>query len=259
VRTGSIKALFFDIEGTVAFQGTPIPGAAEALAAIKQRGILVRFLTNIDSRAPATVAQELRAMGLSVTTEEIFSAASAAYRFLQQRPEARCYGLLPPELSKLFAPYLITEGRADYVLVGDCRQVASYQTLNTAFQHLLDGASLLALQKGRYFLDQGKRNLDTGAFVQLLEYASGQQALVLGKPAPEFFQAAIDAVGCAPEEIAIVGDDVISDIAGAKAVGLHAVLVRTGKYSYQTEVELPTRPDAIIDSVANIQAWLDGK
>jgi HAD superfamily hydrolase (TIGR01458 family) len=258
VQSGSIKALLFDIEGTIAFQGTPIPGAPEALAEVKRRGLPVRFLTNIDSRSPATVAQELRAMGLAVISEEIFSAARAAYRFLQQQPRARCYGLLPLELRELFAPYLVTEGKVDYVLIGDCRQVASYQTLNTAFHHLVNGANLLALQKGRYFVDQGTRHLDTGAFVQLLEYASGQQALVLGKPTPEFFRAAVEAVGCVPEEIAVVGDDVTTDIVGAKALGICAVLVRTGKYQYQADIALPVQPDVIIDSVASIPAWLDG-
>jgi HAD superfamily hydrolase (TIGR01458 family) len=251
-----VKACFFDIEGTIAFQGTAIPGAAAALAEVKARGLPVRFLTNIDSRSPATVAQELGALGLAVTTEEIFTAATAALRFLQQRPGARCYGLLPPALRDLFAPYLLTEGQADYVLVGDCRQVASYATLDAAFHQLLNGARLLALQKGRYFLDQGTRHLDTGAFVQLLEYASGQEALVLGKPAPEFFQAAIDAVGCAPEEISVVGDDVLTDIAGAKALGMRAVLVRTGKYSFQADMALPAQPDAIIDSVADLPQYL---
>ncbi len=123
---------------------------------------------------------------------------------------------------------------------------------------MLNGAGLLALQKGRYFVDQGARHLDTGAFVQLLEYASGQQALVLGKPAPEFFQAAIEAVGFLPEEIAVVGDDVTTDIAGAKAMGLCAALVRTGKYQYQADTALPVQPDVTLDSVASVPAWLDG-
>lgn len=132
----------------------------------------------------------------------------------------------------------------------------SYEALNTAFRHVMAGAEILTLQKGRYFVSSDGYNLDTGAFVQLLEYGSGKTARVLGKPAVEFFRTAVAQVGCAPADVAVVGDDVTTDIAGARAIGAVSVLVRTGKYSDEALASCAVRPDYIVDSIADVPQLL---
>jgi ribonucleotide monophosphatase NagD (HAD superfamily) len=93
--------------------------------------------------------------------------------------------------------------------------------------------------------------------VRLLEYAAAVQARVLGKPSPDFFRLALDTAGATPARTLVVGDDLAADVAGGQAVGLRAVLVRTGKG------EGPSRPggeaaapDAVLDSVAGLPALL---
>ena len=165
--------------------------------------------------------------------------------------------MLSRGLASYLAPYLSESGPADYVIVGDSRELATYGRLNSAFRHIMAGAEILALQKGRYFLRDGNYNLDTGAFVALLEFASGKTARVLGKPSSDFFRLALDTLGCAANEVVVAGDDVTTDVAGARAIGAFSVLVRTGKGRLGPAHGAP-QPDMILDSIAGLPGALGG-
>jgi ribonucleotide monophosphatase NagD (HAD superfamily) len=73
--------------------------------------------------------------------------------------------------------------------------------------------------------------MDAGGYVAALEYAAEAQATVVGKPSPEIFRAALGLVGARPADAVMVGDDLVSDLEPAAAVGLRTCLVRTGKGS----------------------------
>lgn len=258
MRQRHIKALLLDLDGTLYFRGEPIPCAAQALEVLRQRGLQLRFLTNTDSKSTGTLRREVAAMGLAIEEEEIFSAATAALRFLQDHPGKRGYCLVSHELAAAFAPFLAKEGAVDYVLVGDFRDSVSYDVLNAAFRHVMAGAEIIALQKGRYFVSSAGYNLDTGAFVQLLEYGSGTTAKVLGKPSADFFKLAIRDTAFSPAEVMVVGDDVTTDIAGAQAIGALSVLVKTGKYSDDALERSRVKPDLVIESIAELPQLLAG-
>ena len=85
----------------------------------------------------------------------------------------------------------------------------------------------------------------------------GCEATLLGKPSPSYFAAAVEALDADPEMTWMVGDDVEADVGGAKGVGMHAVLVRTGKFR-PDEVELAKfQPDGIVSSIADLPDWLE--
>jgi len=245
-------ALLLDLDGNLYFKGEPLPGAIDTVAELRRRGVTMRFLTNTDSKAPASVAAGLQAMGFDIDAAEVFTPASAVAQFFAQNPGKRCHCLLSEELNWLFAPYISADGQADYVIVGDCRQAVTYDFLNRAFQQVMGGAGIIALQRGRYFVRANGYNLDTGAFVAMLEYASGKEARVLGKPSAEFFNLCLDEIGVRAADVAVVGDDVTTDIVGARNIGATAVLVRTGKFSPQALRDAPQQPDLVLDSVADL-------
>jgi len=255
-----IRALLVDLDGTLYFKGAPILGAAGALQQLKEAGIGLCFLTNTDSKSVRTIRRDLERMGFDVEERDIFTPATALRRFLEEEGSPRCHFLLAPELAREFEPYAGMPGGSaggppggvDYVVVGDCREIATYETLNGAFRHVVAGAGIVALQKGRYYIREDGYYLDTGAFVELLEYASGKTARLLGKPSPDFFRLALGHVGCRPEEAAVVGDDVFTDVAGAKSVGALSILVRTGKASGVDVERLEVKPDAIADTFAGV-------
>lgn len=254
----ALKAVLLDLDGTVYFDDAPIPGAIEAIGRLAAMGLDRLYLTNTDSRSPRSLRQGLLPMGLDIPEAQLFTPASAAAAFLHQRPGVRCFGLLSPDLAEYLAPHLSETGPADFVIVGDSRGLATYDRLNAAFRHIMAGAGILALQKGRFFIRDSQYNLDTGAYVALLEFASGKAARVLGKPSPDFFRLALDTLGCAPEQAAVVGDDVTTDVAGALAIGAFPVLVRTGKGKLPAAAGAG-EPGMTLDSIAELPQALAGR
>lgn len=130
--------------------------------------------------------------------------------------------------------------------------------MNAAFRALLAGTPLLALARNRTFLDaDGQLSLDAGAFVAGLEFAARTQALVLGKPAPEFYGLAVRSAGCEPGEVVMIGDDAEADVAGALEAGLgQAVLVRTGKYRPGDDRAFTPAPSCVADDLAAAAEWI---
>jgi ribonucleotide monophosphatase NagD (HAD superfamily) len=99
--------------------------------------------------------------------------------------------------------------------------------------------------------------LDAGAFVAGLEYATGVEATVVGKPSPSYFAAALDALEAEPERTWLVTDDVEQDVPGARLFGMRTVLVRTGKFRPETFESAEASPDIVVSSLAHFPALLE--
>jgi HAD superfamily hydrolase (TIGR01450 family) len=137
------------------------------------------------------------------------------------------------------------------VLVGDLGERWTYVLMQEAFDYLMSGAGLIALSRDRYWLDAGRLVLDAGPFVTGLEFAAGKTAVVAGKPSAAFYAAALRSLGLdTPASVAMVGDDLWSDVQGAQRAGLQGWLVRTGKYREAVLHESGISPDRILDSIA---------
>jgi HAD superfamily hydrolase (TIGR01458 family) len=126
-----------------------------------------------------------------------------------------------------------------------------------AFAELQAGAELYCLHKNAWWQTKDGPLLDAGAFVAGLEYAADTDAIVLGKPSPAYFAAALEALDANPELTWMVGDDIHADIAGAQRHGMRTVLVRTGKFRPDAVEESGIRPDAILSSIAQLPEWLE--
>jgi phospholysine phosphohistidine inorganic pyrophosphate phosphatase len=131
-----------------------------------------------------------------------------------------------------------------------------YRTLNRAFRLLQSNpqARLVALGMTRYWQTPDGLALDVAPFVAALEHATGRQAVVLGKPAAAFFQAAAKILGVPPESVIMIGDDIHADIGGAQAAGLKAALVQTGKFR-ASDFETGVKPDVVLRSVTDLPSW----
>jgi HAD superfamily hydrolase (TIGR01458 family) len=152
---------------------------------------------------------------------------------------------------------------ADAVLVGgaddspETNLVFSYMNLARAFAELELGADLYCLHRNRWWQTQRGPLLDSGCYVAGLEYAAETEATVLGKPSPAYFDAACQTLDAEPSMAWMVGDDLETDVAGARGVGMHAVLVRTGKFRPDAVEASRIRPDGIVSSIAQLPEWLE--
>ncbi|XP_073859129.1 phospholysine phosphohistidine inorganic pyrophosphate phosphatase isoform X9 [Macaca fascicularis] len=104
--------------------------------------------------------------------------------------------------------------------------------MNNAFQVLmeLENPVLISLGKGRYYKETSGLMLDVGPYMKALEYACGIKAEVVGKPSPEFFKSALQAIGVEAHQAVMIGDDIVGDVGGAQRCGMRALQVRTGKF-----------------------------
>ena len=241
----NVKGVLLDLDGTLYTEDVPIEGAREALTSLNAAGIPYRYVTNTTRQPRREVVARLAEMGLPVCEEMVFTPAAAANIRLRGR---RCYPLVAEILLEDLDELELASGPPGYILVGDLGEGFTYERLNAAFQHLMSGAQLVALQKNRYWEREDGLSLDAGPFVAALEYASGKSALVIGKPEPAFFGAALHDLGLEAQGVAMVGDDAESDVTGAQRAGLRGIQVRTGKYRPGTVAE----PDAEIESIARL-------
>jgi HAD superfamily hydrolase (TIGR01458 family) len=255
-----MAAILLDVDGVLHVSGEPISGAADAVRRLREDGHRLRFVTNNTTRSRAQLAEELRSQDVALDDEELQTTADAAVRALRGR---RVFALTMHALVvDLDGIELVGEG-ADAVLVGgadetpETNRVFSYMNVARAFAELELGAQLYCLHRNRWWQTKRGPLLDGGAFVAGLEYAADVEAVVLGKPSAAYFEAACAALDADPGRAWMVGDDLESDIAGAQAIGMRSVLVRTGKFRPDEVEASRVRPDGIVSSIAHLPDWLE--
>jgi HAD superfamily hydrolase (TIGR01458 family) len=250
---GTPSAILLDIDGVLFVGDEPIPGAVAALEKLRAMAGL-RLLTNTTSQSRRQIVEHLRRLGFDVTSEEVLTPAALAVRYCAERGHAQVELLvsdaLREDLGELEeAP---PDGPADAVVLGDLGDRVSADLLNRAFRLLMDGAELVALQHNRYWRRADGLALDVGAYSAALEYATGVDAAVVGKPSPVFFESALADLGAEAAGAVMVGDDVEGDVGGALDAGLRGILVRTGKYRDDLLAASGVEPTVIVDSIADV-------
>lgn len=251
-----IKGILIDLDGVLYLNQEVIPGACETVRALQAAGRPYRFVTNTTRMNRETIARHLEDLGFSATPEDIISPPVAAAGYMRQQGYERYHLLAAPELQEAFTGLTAVDDRADVVVIGDLGRLFTFDRLNHAFRLILAGADMLALHKDRFWQTETGPQLDTGAFVTALEYSSGKQATVVGKPERAFFEMALAALGLPAHSVAMVGDSIETDIGGAQRAGLTGILVRTGNYRFMTEKDSNVVPYRIIDSIADMPLLL---
>jgi HAD superfamily hydrolase (TIGR01458 family) len=255
-----MAAILLDVDGVLHVSGEAIPGAADAVARLRHNGHRLRFVTNTTVRSRAQLAELMRTNGIELEDDEVQTAASAAVRALKgKRVLALTMHALVHDLEGL---ELVGEDAAAVLIGGadetpETNLVFSHMNLARAFAELELGAELFCLHRNRWWQTKHGPLLDSGAYVAGLEYAAQVEATVLGKPSRSYFEAACTALDADAGMTWMVGDDLESDIAGAQSVGMHTVLVRTGKFRPDVVERSRTQPDGIVSSLAHLPEWLE--
>lgn len=271
------RALLLDLDGVIVVAGRLVPGAAEAIAMLDRRDVPYRIVTNTSAVSRDTLAGWSASLGVPIPASRFESALSASAAWTARTfPGVPLYVLASEDARREFAGQrLLTHAEAGRsgtaaaaVVIGDSPEEATYDNLNRAFHLVRGGARLVGMHRNPWWLTPEGPTLDSGAFVAGLEFATGTRATVIGKPSPMFFALGVAdlrrEVGrdLARRDIAMVGDDVRTDIRGAQRVGLRGIFVLTGKHGLE-DVEVAAaerggrRPDAIAASLADVVAALD--
>lgn len=248
-----IKGVLLDISG-VLYQGNQaLAGSIDALLRLQATGLPILYVTNTTRQPRHKIWQQLVTMQFPIQEKDIFTAPMAAHTYLTSHSLSP-YLLVHPSLKPDFAD--LTGESPDAVLVGDAASDFTYEHMNTAFRYLINGAPLIAMGKNRYFMEKDGLSLDSGTYVTALEYAADVKAIITGKPAAEFFAAAIESIQCTAGTVIMVGDDVDADVNGAANAGLKGVLVQTGKYRPDDNQCLQQKDTPVMQDFAASVDWI---
>lgn len=263
-KSAFADALLIDLDGVVYRGEERIQGAAEAIAKLDALQVPRLFVTNTTSRPREKLVEKLATFGMKVTVDDIVAPADVAAAWLAEQQCRKLLLLVPEATTRVFAgfdkvsPAQAGKGAAvDAVVVGDLGRHWTFDLLNTAFRCLMREPKpvLVALGMTRYWHAPDGLRLDTAPFVAALAHATGVEPIVMGKPSPAFFAAALKRLGAKAGRTAMVGDDIRADVAGAQAAGLKGILVRTGKFR-PTDLGLGITPDLVIDSIVDLPGVL---
>jgi 4-nitrophenyl phosphatase len=232
-----------DLDGTLYRGEEPLPGAREAVAALRA-GSKVRFLTNNSTRRPEDYAAKLTAMGFEAKAAEVYTSAMAVGETL--RGSARSAMVVGEEgLSAALKGAGVSPGgdRPDAVVVGLCRAF-DYAMMSRAMQHLLRPEVRFVATNGdvTFPMEGGRLIPGSGAIVAAIAACSRREPEVVGKPNPYAIRWILSEAGVAVGDTLVVGDRVETDIAAGQRAGCDVHLVMTGVTS-DAPPGVPWSPD----------------
>lgn len=248
-----------DMDG-VLYRGTQlIDGAERFIRELRDRDIPFRFLTNNSQRTRRDVATRLVRLGLDVEEEHVFTSAMSTARFLaQQKPEGTAFVIGEGGLLTALHQhgYSVVDHDPDYVVVGEGRTF-NLELVEAAVRMILGGAKLIATNLDPNCPTQNGTRPGCGAFVALLETATGTKAFSVGKPSPVMMRAARKELGLTTDQTTMIGDTMETDILGGVQLGFHTVLVLSGGTRAEELPRYAYRPETVVPSLAELADLMD--
>ena len=255
-----MRGILFDMDGVLYNSEEPIEGAAEAVSWVQAKGIPHLFVTNTTSRGRDALVEKLQRFGISAGRSEILTPCIAAASWLRTHARGRAALFVDPrariEFQGIDCLPDTDETGAQYVVIGDLGNAWDFRTLNRAFRllHSNPDSTIVALGMTKFWYARDGLQLDTAPFVAALEHATGRRVLVFGKPAAQFYLAAVEQTGTPAQDTVMIGDGIETDVEAAQQAGLKGVLVRTGKFR-ESDLEENVIPDAVLNSIADLPGW----
>src|SRR5437764_745367 len=243
-----------DMDGVLVHEEQAIPGAAEFVGRLRERGLPFLVLTNNSIYTRRDLAARLALSGLEVPEDSIWTSALATADFLEsQRPGGTAFAIGEAGLITAMHSigYTLTERDPDYVVLGETRTY-SFERIAQAIRLVAGGARFIATNPDPTGPTPDGPLPATGSVAALISRATGVAPYFVGKPNPLMMRSALNAIDAHSETAAMVGDRMDTDVVSGLEAGMHTVLVLTG-ITQRTETErFPYRPSRIVDSIADL-------
>ncbi|HEX6506579.1 MAG TPA: TIGR01457 family HAD-type hydrolase [Chloroflexota bacterium] len=258
LRLADIRHLLIDLDGVVYVGSTPLPGARELVAWLRDRGITFRLVSNNATLTPHQYIQKLSAMGIEVAEEEVFTSALATALYLhKQRGIQTAYvigedGLLEALAS---AGVIREEEHPDWVVVGLDRRL-TYEKLVAASLAIRAGARFVGTNPDRSLPTERGLVPGAGAILAALQTATGVNPMIIGKPEPLMLELATAQLGGTVSDTAMLGDRLDTDIEGGRAAGLRTILVLTGVSTRDDLANSSVQPSLVVNNLEELmRSW----
>jgi NagD protein len=251
-----IHSWLMDMDGVLVREDSAIPGAADFIQKLKDTDTPFLVLTNNSIYTRRDLAARLRAVGLDVPEESIWTSALATAGFLQdQRPDGTAFVIGETGLTTAMhqAGYTLTERNPDYVVLGETRTY-SFERITQAIRLVENGARFIATNPDPTGPSNEGPLPATGSFAALISHATGVAPYFVGKPNPLMMRSALNAIDAHSESTAMIGDRMDTDMVAGLEAGLETVLVLTGVSTRESAERFPYRASRIVDSVDDLVA-----
>lgn len=243
-----------DMDGVLVHEEHVIPGADLFIAELIARDANFIVVTNNSIYTRRDLRARLRATGLDIPEERIWTSALATAQFLHtQRPGGSAFVIGEVGLTTAMheAGYVLTDRNPDYVVLGETRTY-SFEAITTAIRLIGSGSRFVATNPDPTGPSRAGLLPAAGAVAALIEKATGRTPYFVGKPNPLMMRSAMRAIGAHSENTLMIGDRMDTDVVGGLEAGMRTCLVLSGVSDAQTVNRFPYRPTFVYDSVADI-------
>ena len=249
-----VRSWLMDMDGVLVHEEQPVPGADRFLARLRERERRFLVLTNNSIYTRRDLAARLRANGLDVPEEAIWTSALATARFLEdQRPGGSAYVIGEAGLTTALhdAGYTLTDLDPDYVVLGETRTY-SFERITRAIRLIAGGARFIATNPDATGPSADGPLPATGSVAALISRATGLEPYFVGKPNPLMMRSALNALDVHSETAAMIGDRMDTDVVSGLEAGMETILVLTGLTTLAEAERHPYRASRIVDSIADL-------
>lgn len=258
-KFSGIKAALFDLDGTVYIGGKLIPGAKEAINALRRGGIKIVYLTNNSSADAEEYACKLTRLGVLDAADEVCSSLTVGAKYLKEHNCGRVYAVASERVKSYLEKQGIAlaedGGGADTVFLTYDKEL-NYDKLVTANRLLYAGAKYVATHADKVCPAEGAPLPDAGSFIALFKESSGRLPdVIIGKPYPYMAEYLSEKLNLALSEMLMVGDRLYTDIAFGVNSGLKTALVLSGETTDKMYSLSDIKADIVINSIADLPEY----
>jgi HAD superfamily hydrolase (TIGR01458 family) len=248
------KPLLIDLDGVLKLENSPAPDVKEFLSFINENKIPACILSNSTLRTGELVKEFFTSQGIELSIPAItaFDATLSFVKKNYKKVQVYCRENLIHHFEGM-----IDNENPEAIVIGDIEDRWNYQIVNDIFKKVFAGADLVAMHKNKYWNPVGDQLIDAGAFIKAIEYSSDKEAILIGKPSPLYFKAALESIDVRIENgFYTIGDDIENDIKAAQNLGGIGILIFTGKTKFPLEKNSNIKPDFEVHSLKEVIAIL---
>ncbi|MDQ6753959.1 MAG: HAD-IIA family hydrolase [Actinomycetota bacterium] len=242
------------MDGVLVHENQAVEGASELIRRWVDTSRRFLVLTNNSIYTPRDLRARLKASGLDIPEENIWTSALATAQFMKaQLPHGRAFVIGEAGLTTALheAGFILTDQNPDFVVLGETRTY-SFEAITRAIRLIGEGARFIATNPDATGPSKEGPIPATGAIAALISKATNREPYVVGKPNPMMFRSAMNQIEAHSETTAMIGDRMDTDIIAGMEAGLHTLLVLTGITQREDIDAYPFRPDQVLDSVADL-------
>ena len=249
-----VEAVFLDLDGTLYLGDDMIEGALDFLLRLKEKGVQRFFLSNNSSKSVTQYLEKLQGMGVPAVSEDILLSTHDLLAWLSANGVSETYLVGTSGMRQMIEDAGVSTDSVNpqYVVLGYDTEI-TYEKLSTASIHLHKGVPMVASHPDVVCPSPDGGLPDTGAYMDLFEATTGVRPQhICGKPNAGMILHKVEELGLRPDQCAMVGDRLYTDMEMAERAGVHGVLVLSGEATREDLASAPQNPSLVADSVAEL-------